>query len=311
MSAVNYSFHNGLCLKEAKGMNEKMEINGKTSVCGLIGNPVEHTLSPMIHNTLAKRLGHDLVYVPFPVAQGRVPDAVAGADALHLLGLNVTVPYKSEVIGSLKAIDALAERIGAVNTLVRTEGGYKGYNTDMEGLYRAMTVEGIRISGEQIILLGAGGAARAVAYLCAVKGAEKVYMLNRTPGKAEQAAEEVNRSVGRQVIFPMATEDHATLPEGKYLAIQGTSVGLAPHTEDVVIPDRAFYEKIHTGFDLIYSPWETKFMKLVKEQGGKAYNGLKMLLYQGIIAYELWNDVQVSEEDAQVVYTKLKEHFAN
>lgn len=129
-----------------------MEINGKTSVCGLIGNPVEHTLSPMIHNTLAKRLGHDLVYVPLPVAQGRVPDAVAGADALHLLGLNVTVPYKSEVIGSLKAIDALAERIGAVNTLVRTEGGYKGYNTDMEGLYRAMTVEGIRISGEQIIL---------------------------------------------------------------------------------------------------------------------------------------------------------------
>lgn len=286
-----------------------MKIDGKTNVCGLIGNPVEHTLSPMIHNTLAGRLGHNLVYVPFPVEPGRVGDAVRGADALHLLGLNVTVPYKSDVIENLKEIDELARNIGAVNTLVRTEGGYKGYNTDMEGLYRAMSSEGIRIEGEQIVLLGAGGAARAVAYLCAVKGAERVYMLNRTFDKARTVAEEVNSAMGREAILPMAMEDYHRLPEGKYLAIQGTSVGLAPHTEDVVIADDAFYEKIHTGFDLIYSPWETKFMRLVKEHGGHAYNGLKMLLCQGIIAYELWNDVKVSEEDAQSVYERLKEHF--
>ncbi|MDE7132552.1 MAG: shikimate dehydrogenase [Lachnospiraceae bacterium] len=284
-------------------------MDGKTNVCGLIGNPVEHTLSPMIHNTLAGRLGHNLVYVPFPVEPGRVGEAVRGADALHLLGLNVTVPYKSDVIETLEEIDELARNIGAVNTLVRTEGGYKGYNTDMEGLYRAMSSEGIRIEGEQIVLLGAGGAARAVAYLCAVKGAERVYMLNRTFDKAQTVAEEVNRAMGREAILPMAMEDYTGLPEGKYLAIQGTSVGLAPHTEDVVIADDAFYEKIHTGFDLIYSPWETKFMRLVKEHGGHAYNGLKMLLYQGIIAYELWNNVQVSEEDAQVVYDRLKEQF--
>ncbi len=286
-----------------------MKIDGKTNVCGLIGNPVEHTLSPMIHNTLAGRLGHNLVYVPFPVEPGRVGDAVRGAGALHLLGLNVTVPYKSDVIESLKEIDELARNIGAVNTLVRTEVGYKGYNTDMEGLYRAMSSEGIRIEGEQIVLLGAGGAARAVAYLCAVKGAERGYMLNRTFDKAQTVAEEVNRVVGRDAILPMAMKDYSKLPEGKYLAIQGTSVGLAPHAEEVVIADDAFYEKIHTGFDLIYSPWETKFMRLVKEHGGHAYNGLKMLLYQGIIAYELWNDVQVSEEDAQAVYERLKEHF--
>ena len=287
----------------------KMEINGKTRTCGLIGNPVEHTLSPMIHNTLAGLLGHNLVYVPFPVEPDRVADAVTGADALQLLGLNVTVPYKSEVMGSLREIDELARNIGAVNTLVKTDGGYKGYNTDMEGLYRAMTSEGIRIDGEQIILLGAGGAARAVAYLCAVKGAGKVYMLNRTFSKAQTVAEEVNRTVGRVVVEPMATEDYVRLPDREYLAIQGTSVGLAPHTDDVVIADEAFYEKIHTGFDLIYNPWETRFMKLVKEHGGNAYNGLKMLLYQGIIAYELWNDVSVSEKNAMVVYGKLKEQF--
>lgn len=287
-----------------------MEINGKTRTCGLIGNPVEHTLSPMIHNTLAERFGHNLVYVPFPVEAGRVAEAVTGASALQLLGLNVTVPYKGEVIPFLREVDALAASIGAVNTLVAVQGGFKGYNTDMEGLYRALEAEDIRIADEEIILLGAGGAARAVAYLCAVKGARCVYLLNRTLDKAEMVAEEVNGSMDRQVIVPMALSDVDRLPDRRFLAIQGTSVGLAPHVEDAVIEDKRFYERIHTGFDLIYSPWETRFMKLVKAHGGRAYNGLKMLLYQGIIAYELWNGVKVSEEEASVVYGKLKEHFA-
>lgn len=284
-----------------------MEINGRTRTCGLIGNPVEHTLSPVIHNTLAQRFGHNLVYVPFPVEPGRLGEAVAGASALKLLGLNVTVPYKGEVIPFLREVDALAAAIGAVNTLVTVPGGFKGYNTDMEGLYRAMMTEDIQITDEEIILLGAGGASRAVAYLCAVKGAKKVYLLNRTEEKVQKVAEEVNRSVKRQVILPMALSDFGSLPDRKFLAIQGTSVGLAPYVDDVVIDDAKFYEKVHTGFDLIYSPWETKFMKLVKENGGHAYNGLKMLLYQGIIAYELWNKVKVSKEDADVIYGKLRE----
>ena len=286
-----------------------MEIDGRTRICGLIGNPVEHTLSPVIHNTLAQRFGHNLVYVPFPVEAGRVTEAVAGASALQLLGLNVTVPYKGEVIPCLCEVDFLAAAIGAVNTLVAAPGGFKGYNTDMEGLYRAMTTEGIRIADEEIILLGAGGAARAVAYLCAVKGAKRVYLLNRTVEKAQKVAEEVNRSVERQVILPMALSDFDRLPDRKFLAIQGTSVGLAPHVDDVVIDEAKFYEKVHTGFDLIYSPWETRFMKRVRANGGQAYNGLKMLLYQGIIAYELWNGVKVSEKDADVVYEKLRKHL--
>ena len=286
-----------------------MEINGRTRTCGLIGNPVEHTLSPVIHNTLAQRFGHNLMYMPFPVETGRIEEAVVGASALQLLGLNVTVPYKGEVISCLREVDSLAASIGAVNTLVAVPGGFKGYNTDMEGLYRAMMSEGIQIVDEEIILLGAGGASRAVAYLCAVKGAKRVYLLNRTLEKAQKVAEEVNRAVERQVILPMALTDFDSLPDRKFLTIQGTSVGLAPHVEDVVIDDEKFYAKVHTGFDLIYSPWETRFMRLVKKRGGRAYNGLKMLLYQGIIAYELWNRVTVSEADAATVYEKLKAHF--
>ncbi|MCM1388620.1 MAG: shikimate dehydrogenase [Bacillus sp. (in: Bacteria)] len=282
-------------------------IDGKTRTCGLIGNPVEHTMSPAIHNTLAARCGHNLVYAPFLVEEGNVAEAVKGAYALNILGMNVTVPYKSEVIKSLVEVDGLAAQIGAVNTLVRTEGGYKGYNTDMSGLYRAMTGEGVRIEGEKIILLGAGGAARAVAYLCAKQNAGKVYLLNRTLEKAQKIAEEVNRAFDREVIVPMLLSDYPKLPEQKFLAIQATSVGLAPHEEDVIIEDKDFYQKIHTGYDLIYRPLTTRFMRMVQEAGGAAYNGLKMLLYQGIDAYELWNHVTVSEEDAAAAYEKMKQ----
>ena len=284
------------------------QIDGHTRLCGLVGNPVEHTMSPMIHNTLAAKEGRNMVYVPFQVEHGAVRAAVEGAYALNVLGMNVTVPYKSEVLDCLKDIDAMAEKIGAVNTLVRMEGGYKGYNTDMLGLYRAMCSENIRLEGEEILLLGAGGAARAVAYMCVSKGASKVYMMNRTVEKAGQVAEEVNRALATDCIVPMAIEDYKGLPENrKYLAIQATSVGLYPDVDAAVIKDADFYKRVHTGFDLIYKPAETKFMSLVRQNGGQAYHGLKMLLYQGVIAYELWNDTSVSEEAALAVYDKMKE----
>ena len=284
-----------------------MTIDGYTRTCGLIGNPVGHTLSPFIHNTLAEKLAHNLVYVPFHVEEGRILPAISGAYALNLLGLNVTVPYKSQVMDGLIQIDELAEKIGAVNTLVRMEGGFKGYNTDMPGLYRAMSSEGIQIEGQEIILLGAGGAARAVAFLCASKNASRVYLLNRSLEKAEAVAGEVNEKTGKEVIYPMALSDYHRLPDQKFLAIQATSVGLYPDVDKAVIEDEAFYRKIHTGYDLIYKPSDTRFMQLVRGQGGKAFHGLKMLLYQGIIAYELWNDLSVPEEMALEIYEVLKE----
>lgn len=287
-----------------------MEINGYTGLCGLIGNPVEHTLSPAIHNTLAQKEGHNLVYVPFHVEQGLLKDAVKGAYGLNILGMNVTVPYKSDVIPHLTEIDSLAAKIGAVNTLVRTDGGYKGYNTDILGLYRAMCSEGIRLEGENVIVLGAGGASRAVAFLCAEKNAKKVFLLNRSVEKAQAVADEVNQAFGRECVVPMPISAYEMLPDEKYLAIQGTSVGLYPDIDRAVIEDAAFYERIHTGYDLIYKPAETKFMKLLKAAGGQAYNGLKMLLYQGIIAYELWNQTDISDQDADEIYQILKEKVA-
>lgn len=284
-----------------------MQIDGRTRTCGLIGNPVEHTMSPVIHNTLAEREGRNMVYVPFLVEAGAIRQAVEGAYALNIQGLNVTVPYKSEIIDCLTEIDDMAEKIGAVNTLVRSSQGYKGYNTDMPGLFRALQSENIRLEGEAVIILGAGGAARAVAFLCVLKGAKRVYLLNRTLHKAEEVADEINRKLAVSSVTPMCMEDYRLLADDrKYLAIQATSVGLHPDTDAAVIRDKAFYEKIHTGYDLIYNPQNTRFMALVREAGGRAFHGLKMLLYQGIVAYELWNDVTVDEKEALIVYKKMK-----
>ena len=280
-----------------------MKINGKTRTCGLIGNPVEHTMSPAIHNTLAEELGIDLVYVPFHVEKD-LESAVKGAYDLNILGMNVTVPYKEEVGKYLKECDSLAKQIGAVNTLVRQDGGYKGYNTDMTGLYRAMAGEGIKITGEEVIILGAGGAARSVAWLCSHYGASKIYILNRSIKKAEDIAREINQ--GKQIVTPLALSDYPMLPQRKMLCIQATSVGLEPKTEEVIIRDKEFYQRVHTGYDLIYRPANTMFMQLVKENGGKAFHGLKMLLYQGIEAFELWNDVKVKDELSEKIYEIMK-----
>lgn len=284
-----------------------INVNGKTRTCGLIGNPVEHTLSPLIHNFLAEELDINMVYVPFHVEQGQLAHAVKGAYGLHILGCNVTVPYKNDVIENLVEIDTLAKRIGAVNTLVRTEGGYKGYNTDMTGLLRAMQSDGVEIAGEDVVILGAGGAARSVAFMCVSYGAKKVYMLNRTLEKAQQIADEVNASFETDIVSALKLTDYKTLPQQKYLVLQSTSVGLSPHDNDVVIEDADFYKLVKVGYDLIYNPWETRFMKLVKEHGGQSFNGLKMLLFQAIDAFELWNNCKISDERAFKAYELLQE----
>lgn len=286
-----------------------MNISGKTRLCGLIGNPVEHSFSPLIHNNISEMLGVDMVYTTFKVEGENIEAAVKGAEALNVLGMNVTVPHKQAVIPYLADIEPLAKAIGAVNTLVSTEGGYKGYNTDIMGLFRSMTEDGVKIAGEKIIILGAGGASRAIAFMCADKGAACVYLLNRSVDKAQDIANAVNGEMGREVIVPMAITDYDKLPQDKYLCIQTTSVGLHPNDDDVVIPDEKFYQMIHTGYDIIYNPYETKFMKLVKAAGGMAFNGLKMLLYQATAAYELWNGVYVDREVCDKIYEIMKKEF--
>ena len=285
-----------------------MRYDGHTRTCGLIGNPVEHTMSPLIQNYMAEQTRKNMVYVPFHVQPGQLGHAVKGAHALNLLGCNVTVPYKSDVLEYLVDIDPLAKRIGAVNTLVYMENGYKGYNTDMPGLYRAMCHDGVDITGKKVVILGAGGGARAVAVMLLDKGAGGVILFNRTREKAQQIAEEVNGYAGWEFAKAYALAEYGQiLSADKYIVIQATSVGMHPDVENVIIRDDAFYDRVEVGYDLIFNPANTKFMQLVTAHGGKAYNGAKMLVYQGVIAFELWNDVSISREIAEGCIRQMEE----
>lgn len=283
-----------------------MNINGCTKTLGVIGSPIEHTLSPLIHNELARSFGHNIVYVPFLV-KSDLESAIRGAKALGIAGLNITIPYKTDVLAYVSEVDAFSEKIGSVNTLVPTLDGFKAYNTDIPGLYRAMLSDGVDLKEEEVVILGAGGAARSVAMLAYFKGAKHVYILNRTLSKAQTIAEEVNILAQKEFVTALHISDYKQLLEKKYLCIQATSVGMHPNTKEAIITESEFYDLIHTGYDIIYNPYETQFMKLVKEHGGQAFNGLKMLLYQGIIAYELWNAVSVSDSIADEIFVKLRE----
>ena len=285
----------------------KVVIDGRTKVCILIGNPVEHTLSPLIHNTLASICGHDLVYAACSVDPGKVKRAVEGAYELGILGLNVTVPHKIEVMDALCAVDNIAGQIGAVNTLVRTDHGYKGYNTDIYGLERALLSEGVNVEGETVVILGAGGAARACAFLCGLRKASKVYILNRSVDKAEELTTAVNDYSGKTICTALPLNEYERISEGSLIALQATSIGLYPGINRAVIEDEAFYKRVRFGFDLIYKPAETTFMKLVLRSGGKCACGLKMLMYQGIAAYEMWNDTSVDDKQAGIIYSVLTE----
>lgn len=276
-------------------------IDGQTAVYGIIGNPIGHTLSPLIHNTISERMGINAVYVPFR-ANDDIKAMAKGLFSLGVKGINVTVPYKTDIIGELCGLDPLAKEIGAVNTLKYTEEGYYGYNTDILGLDRELEDEGIDLYGKDAVILGAGGAARAVAFLCASKSPASITIVNRTKSKAEaieadiKAYSEKSVKNAAAVVKTITTDDVGSYDRDDIIVFQCTNVGLSPRDNECVVGDKGFYDRVSAGIDLIYRPAETLFMKYVKSAGGRAYNGLKMLIYQAVCAYEIWNDIKVPEE---------------
>lgn len=289
------------------------DINAKTKLLCLLGNPVEHSLSPVIHESLSKIKEHNFAYMAFRVEEEALGDAVKGLTALGAKGANVTVPHKRAVMEYLKEIDEKASLIGAVNTLVPVPGGLKGYNTDMPGLWRAMEYDGITLKGKNAVVIGAGGASNAVLCMLLEAGAKNILLLNRSKEKALSLAEHFMTAYPERKITVASYEEKylERMDEiggnEKWLAIQATSVGMHPNVTVSAIENPAFYEKIEIGYDLIFNPAKTKFMELVEAQGGKAFNGLKMLLFQGIMAYELWTGDTITDEDAALVLQKLEE----
>ena len=167
--------------------------------------------------------------------------------------------------------------------------------------------EGIDLRGETVIILGAGGAARACAFLCAMKDAARTYVLNRSPDRAVSLAAAVNAYAGRELCVGLSLDEWSSLEEGDVIAIQASSVGLHPDSERAIIEDPRFYSRIRFGFDLVYKPAVTRFMRMVSDAGGRSVNGLGMLLYQGVEAYSRWMGSEVSEEAVMMACRKLTE----
>ncbi len=271
-----------------------MEIDGCTRLVGVIGWPVEHSLSPQMHNAAFDALGMNWRYLPLPVAPDQVGAALAGLRALGFVGVNVTIPHKQAVIPYLHELTEAARAIGAVNTIwVGKDGQLYGDNTDVYGFLAALREGGFEPQGARAAILGAGGSARAVAYALAAANASCVGLWNRTLDRAEAIA----RDMG--ALFPQVVFEAHRLPGGLGfiggdvdLIVNCTPVGMWPSVDaspwpaDLPLPGRCLV------MDLIYRPSETRFLAQAKASGARILNGMGMLIHQGAAAFRRWTGVE-------------------
>lgn len=278
-----------------------MVIKGSTKVVGLIGEPVEHSFSPPMHNEAFKTLGLDYVYAPFNVSPDNLKSAIEGANSLNIQGLNVTIPHKINVIKYLNELDPIAELIGAVNTI--DFKNLKGYNTDGIGCIRAIE-EVTKIKDKNIVVAGAGGAARAVVFYLAKYGAEEVNILNRNLKKAENLA---NDLLASNLISNVNSSDISEI--SKFISdadilIDTTPIGMHPNVSDEPIVKAADIHEELVVNDIVYNPNETVLLKEAIKANAKVVYGIKMLLYQGAESFKIWTG---REAPIDVMEAKLKE----
>jgi shikimate dehydrogenase len=264
-----------------------MNISGKTKITGLFGYPVEHSFSPSMHNAAFKKLNLDYCYVTFSVHPDLLADAVRGIRALSLAGVNVTVPHKENVMAFLDEINEEAQFIGAVNTIKNEAGKLTGFNTDGRGFMQSLAEAGISARDKKVLIVGTGGAARAIGYyLC--KEASKVNLFDVDTPKADALAKQLHA-----VKQNAETVDAASMKSGEFIGgmdiiINATPLGLK--TEDPSPVDISLIKKDHVVCDLIYK--ETPILRAAAEKGCKTMHGLGMLLWQGVIAFEIWTGVR-------------------
>jgi shikimate dehydrogenase len=263
------------------------QVSGTTQMCGLIGDPVAHSVSPAIQNAAFGELKLDYAYVPFRVEASSLGEAVRGIRALNLRGINVTIPHKVAIIPYLDELDGLARDLGSVNTVVNQNGYLKGYNTDAAGFLMALAVEKVSPRGKKIVLLGAGGAARAIAFVLADRGAH-LTILNRHAQAAQELAGRIFGTFRREVGGLELNPDNLkkSLAEAEMI-VNTTSFGMNPETGLSPVPGRLLRKDLIT-FDIIYNPAKTRLLVEAEKKGAQIIGGIEMLVQQGSAAFELW-----------------------
>ena len=272
-----------------------MAVSGKTKVFGVIGNPIEHSLSPIIQNAAFAASKLDSTFLAFNVKSSDVGKAMVGVRALGIQGLNVTMPHKASVISFLDEVDSVAKALKAVNTVKNENGKLLGFNTDGVGALSAFRENGVEFKGKKVMLLGAGGAARAIAFALAEHAAE-VSILNRSIVTAAQLADLIKETFDSKVfayaLSPLTVKGNLVDAD---ILINATSVGMKPNDNETLVAPKWLKPDLAV-MDIVYNPIETKLAKKAKAAGAKVVSGVEMLIYQGAASFEIWTGAKAPVE---------------
>ena len=277
-----------------------MEINGRTIQLGIIGDPIGHSFSPQMHNFISKYMGNYYIYSAFNVKPQDLSKAIEGIRALNIRGVNVTAPHKINVMQYLDEISPDAKILGSVNTVVNNNGVLTGYNTDSEGFYTSLVKAGITVKNSNILVMGCGGVVIPTLIRIIKEQPNSITLLNRTKEKAIDFAEKIYNITGYRIKTDISNID--------YNIIINTTMAGMEHNIDALPWDsidgldcEKYFNKNVSAVDMIYNPEETKFLKMAKDKGCKTLNGLGMLIYQGIIAYELFTDTTLPQNITELI----------
>ncbi|MFC1592969.1 shikimate dehydrogenase [Candidatus Omnitrophota bacterium] len=272
-------------------------ISGGTKLCGVIGDPIEHTMSPAIHNAAFNKMGIDYLYVPFYVKSEGLGKAIEGMKALNIRGLNITIPHKVTVIPFLDKLDPLAEQIGAVNTIVNDGGVLSGYNTDATGFLQALLENDTEPKGKNVVILGAGGASRAISFILAERGANLV-ILNRQLEMdwAEELAGRISEVFRKEVeALELNQKNLLRVLETADIMVNATSIGMTPNIDETLVAAELLKPGL-TVFDIVYNPVKTRLLREAETAGAETIGGLDMLVWQGALAFEKWTGIKAPVE---------------
>lgn len=285
-------------------------ISGRTGICGIIGDPIEHTMSPVMHNAAFKNKGVDCVYLAFRVKKEELGQAIDGMRALNIRGLNVTIPHKVAVIQFLDELDTLADKIGAINTIVNSNGVLKGYNTDATGFLQALLERGIEPKGKRVVILGAGGASRAISFILAERGSSLV-VLNRTWDKARVCADRISEIFQSEATaLKLNRENLATALSQADILVNTTSVGMNPDINQTPVTSNLLKPGLIV-FDIVYNPIKTRLQREAEVAGATVISGLDMLVWQGALVFEKWTGLKAPVELMREEVIKVLQRHEN
>lgn len=287
-----------------------INITGHTGLTGLLGSPVAHSVSPLMHNEAFRYLGLDYVYLCFDVTEETLPQAVEGLKVCGIKGFNLTMPNKNKIVELLDELSPTAQLIGAVNTVRNDNGKLKGFNTDGYGFTQSARDAGCDVKGRTITVMGVGGAGMAICGQSALEGAKKIHVFARPTSRywerAAAMAEKMSHMTECEMILH-EMDDHAALKgalEESTLLINATSVGMVPDVTGTVIPDKTLFHPELTVADVVYEPRETRLLREAREAGCPTFNGMYMLLHQGVKAFHIWTGLDMPVEIVREKYFK-------